>query len=811
METDGISIGTNEILLIAALIVVVIFRMVPLFQRFAWLRYITLAFGLGVFGFWLVRPLSLVNFTMWTTGVFPSFETHLFIYILVFGVVGLALVFGKNFWCFWICPFNAIQETAHLIGGRKVRPIGKLQLRLRNTRYFILWLVLLLVLVLQKPSLSVFEPWNNIFSQRGSVVEWTLVAATLGLAIVIYDFWCHYTCPVGAIMDGVLGLRRWFVNTIGGLASAAGLKMQLETQKYDDAIANKRRSKDGDFIWSRDKCTGCAKCASKCPVDAIALDRETKKITKKINIAPCSQACPAEIDVSRYVRLISEGKFSEALAVIREKIPLPSVCGYVCLHPCETECQRGRRDEAILIRALKRFAAEHGNGLWKENLKKVKPTGKKVAIVGSGPAGLSTGYYLARKGHEVTIFEASSEKGGKLLSSIPNYDLPKDILAADIKEIENIGVSIKINNRVTSSDELFKQGYQAILIVVGTGKGLKLPVPGIDHKGVVDGETLLKEAEKGKELKLGKKVVVLGGGNIAFKCVLKALGQGAEEVHIFSMEHQGGGEAEPFDIEQSLAGGVITHPWLTFAHVVSDNGKVKGIATLKIRAFAYNKGGRVEYAPILGTEKIIPADTVISAIGSDETTQTGNDIFIAEHAGIFAAGDAVNEQRSTIESIAAARWVATQMDKYLDGDGNIEETLAPPVEEEVETPLRDAKLGLRRKVPTEIRYEEQKGSIVEVEFSLKAAEAVKEAKRCLRCDLAYQVGEYKVNTLVCTYCGRCVDACLWDAITTTRGIKGEVVVKEEPKQGVVGRIVLPVGVVIVSLIVLVIVFTSLIE
>ncbi len=808
METDGINIGTNEILLIAALVVVVVLRMVPFFKRFVWLRYITLAFGLGVFGFWLSRPLSLVNFSQFFTGSLPAFETHLYIYILVCGVVGLALILGKNIWCFWICPFNAMQEVAHNIGGRKVRPIGKLQLRLRNARYVILWIVLLLVLVLQKPAISVFEPWGTIFSQRGSIIQWTLVGASLGMAIVVYDFWCHYMCPVGAVMDFVLGFRRWIVGIIGRIASVAGIKMKLETNKYDDIIANKRESKDGNFIWSRDKCTGCARCADKCPVDAISLNRDKSAITKKINIAPCSRACPAGIDASRYVRLIGEGKYSEALAVIREKIPLPSVCGYVCLHPCETECQRGRRDEAILIRSLKRFAAEHGNGLWKKNLKETKATGKKVAIVGSGPAGLSAGYYLARKGHGVTIYEASSEKGGKLLSSIPSYELPKDILAAEIKEIEEIGVDIKTNKRIASSNELFKQGYQAVLIAVGTGKGLKLPVPGADHKAVLRGETLLREAAKGKELKLGNKVVVLGGGDTAFKCALKALEQGAGEVHMFGMEHQGGGQADPFDIDQALAGGVITHSWLTFVHVASDNGTVKGVEALKIRAFGFDKNGQAEYEPIKGTEEMIPADAVISAIGTD-TAEAGSDIFVAEHEGVFVAGDAVNEQRSTIDSIAAARWAATEIDKYLGGNGNIEEVLAPPVEEEIEKPLKNAGLGLRRKVPTEMRFEEQKGGLTEIEHTIKAGEAAKEAKRCLRCDLAYNVDHYSLNTLTCTYCGRCVDACAWDAIGNIRDMKGEATVKDKARKGIIGRVVLPVGVAVVSIIVLAIVFSGL--
>ena len=239
--------------------------------------------------------------------------------------------------------------------------------------------------------------------------------------------------------------------------------------------------------------------------------------------------------------------------------------------------------------------------------------------------------------------------------------------------------------------------------------------------------------------------------------------------------------------------------------MASDNGTVKGVETLKIRAFGFDKDGNAEYEPITGTEEMISADTVISAIGKD-TAEAGSDIFVAKHEGVFVAGDAINEQRSTIDSIAAARWAATEIDRYL--GGNIEEVLAPPVEEEIEKPLKNAKLGLRSEVPTEMRFEEQKGGLTEIEHSIKAEDAIREAKRCLRCDLAYSVDNYSLNTLTCTYCGRCVDACEWNAITNTGDMKEETA-EEKENQGVKGRVVLPLGVAVVSVIVLAIVFSGL--
>jgi len=552
------------------------------------------------------------------------------------------------------------------------------------------------------------------------------------------------------------------------VASAkSGLKIKIETRKHEAKVASTKQTKGGEFVWSQDRCTGCVKCARRCPVDAIVIARQ-KVITKRVGIAPCSQACPAGVDVSRYVRLIGEGKFPEAVAVIREKIPFPSVCGYVCLHPCEAECQRNQLDEHILIRVLKRFAAEHDTGLWKQNLKAAPPTGKRVAVVGSGPAGLAAAYYLARLGHSVTVFEAMPEPGGKMLSSIPGYELPKEILKAEIKEIENLGVDIRTNTKVDSVESLFEQGYQAVLLAVGINQGVKLPIPGADLDGVLAGTSFLEDVSQGKEVKLGKRVVVLGGGGVAFDCARTALRLGASDVHMFGQEHQGDREAEPWEVDQALEEGVVIHPWLTFVRVVSDEGHIKGVESLKIRSFGFDSQGRVQYDTIAGTEHILPADTVIAALGRGNTIQITPDA-LAVREGIFAGGDAVNEARSVIESIAAARWTAIAIDKYLGGSGDIEETLAPPVQEEAVTPLREAKGGWPPKVPTVLRYEQQKGSVAEVELSLKEKEAIKEAKRCLRCDLTYMVDEFEVDTAVCTYCGRCVDACLWDALMSGYG------------------------------------------
>ena len=218
---------------------------------------------------------------------------------------------------------------------------------------------------------------------------------------------------------------------------------------------------------SESACKFCTTCVEVCPTGALVDRREAKGAQREAVLVPCRNACPAGIDVPRYVRYIAEGKFDEALAVIREKVPFPSVLGYICTRLCEAECRRGEVNAPIAIRALKRAAAERGNGLWKEKLPPVTPTGKKVAIVGSGPAGLTAAYYLARRGHQVTVFEAGPAPGGTLRTAIPKKRLSREALKQDIEEILQMGVDLQLNTHKTSVDELFAEGFEAVFL--GTG------------------------------------------------------------------------------------------------------------------------------------------------------------------------------------------------------------------------------------------------------------------------------------------------------------------------------------------------------
>ncbi len=461
--------------------------------------------------------------------------------------------------------------------------------------------------------------------------------------------------------------------------------------------------------------------------------------------APCSHTCPAGIDVPKYIRFIAAGKPAEAVAVIREKIPFPSVCGYVCIHPCEAKCRRALLDDAIGIRVLKRFAAEHDSGLWKENSRVAPATGRRVAIVGSGPAGLTAAYYLAKLGHSVTVFEALPEPGGMMRVAIPDYRLPKDILRAEIREIESVGVDIKTNTRVDSLDGLFKQGYNAIFLAVGAHQGLRAGVKGEDSPGVRDCVSFLRGVSLGKKVEVGNRVAVIGGGNAAIDSARTALRLGAKEVAIVYRRTRAEMPASTEEIDEAIAEGVDIHFLAAPSRIVSRNGGLE-LESLRMGLGAVDASGRRRPEPVAGSEFAMSFDTIIAAIGQrpeipgrfdlslgrGNTIQVDPDTLATSREGVFAGGDAVSGPASVIEAIAAGRQAAISIDKYLGGSGDISETLAPP-EGEV-APLEEAKEGGRTEVPTLPIAERVKG-FSQVELGLSDKMAIKEAERCLRCDL----------------------------------------------------------------------------
>jgi len=461
--------------------------------------------------------------------------------------------------------------------------------------------------------------------------------------------------------------------------------------------------------------------------------------------APCSHTCPAGIDVPRYIRFIGEGKPAEALAVIREKIPFPAVCGLVCFHPCEAKCRRGQLEEAIAIRMLKGYAAAHDNGLWKENIRTAPVTGKRVAIVGAGPAGLTAGYYLARRGHSVTVLEALPEPGGMMRVGIPDYRLPKDILKSEIKEIEDAGVEIRTSTRVESIDELFKEGYNAVFLATGAHQGMKIGVKGESSRGVMDCAEFLREVSLGGEVEVGEKVAVIGGGNAAIDAARTALRLGAKEVNIVYRRTRAEMPANPEEVEEAVAEGASIDYLVAPYRIKGHNGWVE-LESQRMELGEMDSSGRRRPEPVEDSQFTTSYDTIIAAIGQrpevperfNVSLGRGNiievdpDTLATSQEGVYAGGDAASGPASVIEAIAAGRQAAVSIDKYLGGKGDIEETLAPP-EGEI-APLEEAEEQWRPKMPT-VPVKKRLDNFNQVELGYDDKAAIEEAKRCLRCDL----------------------------------------------------------------------------
>lgn len=466
--------------------------------------------------------------------------------------------------------------------------------------------------------------------------------------------------------------------------------------------------------------------------------------------AVCQQACPAGIDVPRYIRAISEGKFSEAVAVIRQKVPFPAVLGYVCVQPCEAMCRRGKLEETIAIRELKRFAADRDDGLWKQNSKIAPPTGKKVAIVGSGPAGLTAGYYLAKLGHEVVVLEALPVAGGMMRVGIPSYRLPVEVLEKEIKEIENVGVKIRTNTRAESLDELFKQGYDAVFLATGADKAMRLGVPGEDGPGVTDCLSMLKKVTLGEKVQVGNNVLVVGGGNVAVEGARTALRLGAKKVCILCLECHGEMPAHDEQLTQAQEEGIEILPSQQCLRILREKEAVTGIECIDLKSMRFEKGQLVT-SPIPASEHVVLADMVIVAVGQESNLNAISGIpresilrgravadpnaAVVSKQGLYAGGDVVSGPSSVIEAIASGRRAAMSIDRYLGGEGNIDEALAPP-EGEV-APINTEELE-REKHRPQIRMlprDERVKSFAHVVLGFEEVQAVEEAKRCLRCDL----------------------------------------------------------------------------
>ena len=495
-------------------------------------------------------------------------------------------------------------------------------------------------------------------------------------------------------------------------------------------------------------CKYCFTCVEVCPVGAL-VDKQARY--RNISewegyVVPCSYACPAHIDIPRYVNLIARGKYSEALAVVREKVPFPGSLGRVCIHPCEQSCRRGKLNDPVCIKFLKRYAADHDKGLWKQNNKIAPPTGKKAAVIGSGPAGLTAAFYLAKLGHSVTVFEALPKTGGMMRVGIPAYRLPWDILDAEIDEVKKAGVDIKVNHRVESIDDLLQQGFDAVLIGIGDHKGSKMGAEGEDLPAVLDGVDFLRTVALGQDFKIGKKVAIIGGGNSAIDCARVALRVGSREVTIIYRRTRAEMPAAAEEVEAAIHEG-IQIVFLAAPNKITPKDGRLALECIRMKLGEPDASGRRSPVRINGSEYVTEYDNVIAGIGQVSDIPARFDVAInrgnikvndktleTSRKGVFAGGDIVTGPASVIGAIAQGRLAASSIDKYLGGKGVIDEALAPVEELEPWFGEDPGFSDKRQPKMAELELEKRPGNFNEVEFGYSEQAAVEEAKRCYKCD-----------------------------------------------------------------------------
>jgi len=492
-------------------------------------------------------------------------------------------------------------------------------------------------------------------------------------------------------------------------------------------------------------------------------------VCKEIVSAPCQSICPAEQEASVYIALIAQERFEEAYQVIRKDNPLPSVCGRVCDHQCESVCRAGEFGEPIAIRALKRFVMDWAieNGKESPPLQIGKRNNMKVAIIGSGPAGLAASHTLNILGYDVTLFEAQSVAGGMLSLGIPEHRLPKSILNSDIEYILKSGVTLKTNTALGKDftiDDLFRQGFKAAFISTGAHKSMKLSIPGETADGVIPAMELLSQVNLGKETSLGAHVGIIGGGNAAIDAARVAIRhKNTQKVTILYRRTRKEMPAYEEEIEDALNEGIEIHYLVAPTKFMVGDGKVTGVECIRMELGEMDESGRRRPVPISGSEFSLKIDTVIPAIGERPDTSfiDENDaiqlskwatIVADEETGktgrknVFAGGDVVTGPSSVVKAIGAGKRAAESIDNYLQGKPVVREynlsrpsVYIPPIElteEEIET-------AQRSEVPR-LSTQERRKNFKEVALTLTREMAVKEARRCLRCELETEDG---VNAL----------------------------------------------------------------
>jgi len=535
------------------------------------------------------------------------------------------------------------------------------------------------------------------------------------------------------------------------------------------------------------KCTSCSECANVCPVElpseydeGLALKKAAYKqyaqaipgafAIQKTDKAPCRLACPAGLNVQGYVQMVKQGKYQEALTIIMEDLPLPGVLGRICPHGCEDACRRCDVDDPVAIRDLKRLAAD------KFDCRQIQidcppPRPEKVAIIGSGPAGLSCAYHLAKKGILSTIYESLPEPGGMLRVGIPAHRLPREILNQEIEVITNLGVEIKVNSALgpdLSIDDLLNDGYRAVYLALGAHQGIELGIPGEKATGVRQGVEFLRELNLSGKVEVGDKIGIIGGGNVAIDVARAAVRMGAEEVNIIYRRTRHEMPAWEEEIQAAEDEGVRITYLSAPQEILTQDGKVVGLRCIRMELSEPDSSGRKRPIPVPGSEYDIAIDQLVPAIGQRPdlsaledvtgltfsrwgTTEVDSITYATEREGVFAGGDLQTGPWVAIGAIGAGKEAAESILRFIEGKDMAAGRDPIVYEDPRYRPVPENEPVMPRARMPELPLEKRQGNFKEVELGYQEAEGQAEAARCLNCGY-------------CCECHQCVQACLADAI-----------------------------------------------
>ncbi len=561
------------------------------------------------------------------------------------------------------------------------------------------------------------------------------------------------------------------------------------------------------------KCVGCGDCATVCPVvipdlfnEGLSTRHAAYKLypqavpnayaIEKLGVSPCRDACPAHQRAQGYIALIREGRYDDALRVIKEDNPFPGICGRICNHRCEDACNRGLLDEPVNIRSLKRFVTDKVYAQPRQPLPVAERLhDERVAIIGGGPCGLTAAQDLARLGYAVTVFEALPVAGGMLRVGVPEYRLPASVIEREVSDITDLGIDLRLNTRVDDLDAIFDEGFSAVLVAVGAHEGVRLPIPGANLPGVLINTHFLRDVRLARPPQLGRRVLVLGGGNVAIDVARTAVRMGCE-VALACLEPRDAMLCHPSEAEAAEAEGVTIHASRTFLRVMEDAaGRAAGVECARVRSFSFDHERRLHVETEPDSEHVLPADTVIFSVGQRaglafipddagvgltqaRTIAINPNTFAATRPGVFAAGDSVSGTAFVIEAVASGHKAAESIHRYLRGDELeprpkpelpvVRLTSAEVAERVAHGPARP---GPRLPMP-ELAVADRRASFDEVERGYTDELAQAEAARCLAC-------------AVCSECLSCAYAC------GTKAIDHDMVATEEQLQ--VGAVILAPG------------------